>query len=477
MTANNITNIYLQEDEKVVRVLVNVSFNYTIINSAAKSVQEKDVWKNVASVQKIDFSAKWTRGFLNRGGLTRRKITREDKTVPSDEEIDSVLRIGQDIYIANGHSAKTTFNFDETAFTWAIGPTHIFCPSNQQRATNIGISNEKVRITAVIAVSAEGLFTPLMLILKHSVSSEKNPDQTRMTVVRDLHQKDGFTIADGWILKEWRKELEIKGHTDLHKVLYLIHERTGHVITSQVKAWNDTVRMTLWFKVVIKPIKERLGKMLIWCDNCGSHKTTSVMEVIREIGVDVVFLPKNMTGELQVLDLVVNGPLKAHIRTNRANRLYKCFQSYKEATAIDSALPPHLRKKLDFNPPKPTQLEGIKDLILMFEEQFTEEKFKCCINRTFIKTGTLPIDRKNDTEQIKFIKYEKVALCGTMKMTPQGTLDLSGIEESPALPSQIHESEINELERAVLDYYAQTNDVLLDDYDDDESDTDEDDDA
>ena len=59
--------------------------------------------------------------------------------------------------------------------------------------------------------------------------------------------------------------------------------------------------------------------MLLWCDNCGSHKTTSVMEVIDEVGVDVVFLLKNMTGELQVLDLVVNGPLKAHIRTNRAN--------------------------------------------------------------------------------------------------------------------------------------------------------------
>ena len=368
-------------------------------------------------------------------------------------------------------------NFDETAFTWAIGPKHIFCPSNQQRATNIGISNEKVRITAVIAVSAEGLFTPLMLILKHSVSSQKKPDQTRMTVVRDLHKKVGFTIADGWILKEWEKKLEINGHTDLHKVLYLIHEGTGHVITSQVKAWNDTVRMILWFEVVVKPIKERLGKISIWCDNCGSHKVTSVMQAIRGIGVDVVFLPKNMTGKLQVLDLVVNGPLKAHIRTNRANRLYQCFQSYKEATAIDSALLPHLRKNLAFNPPKPTQLEGIKDLILMFKEQFTEEKFKCCINRTFIKTGTLPIGLEDDTEQIKFIKYEKVALCGTMKMIPHGTLDLRGIEESPVLPSQINEIEINDLERAVLDYYAQNNDVLLDDDVYGESDTDEDDDT
>ena len=84
------TNMYHQEEEKLIRVLVNVSYSYTIINSAAKSVQEKDVWKNVVSVQKIEFSPKWTKGFLNRGGLTRKKITREDKTVPSDREIDSV---------------------------------------------------------------------------------------------------------------------------------------------------------------------------------------------------------------------------------------------------------------------------------------------------------------------------------------------------------------------------------------------------
>ena len=70
--------------------------------------------------------------------------------------------------------------------------------------------------------------------------------------------------------------------------------------------------------MIIKPIKEKLGKILIWCDNCGSHKTSSVIEVISEFGAVVCFLPKNMTGELQVLDLVVNSPLKSHIRTIRA---------------------------------------------------------------------------------------------------------------------------------------------------------------
>ena len=175
-----------------------------------------------------------------------------------------------------------------------------------------------------------------MLIVKHSVSSEKRPDQTGMTVIRDLHKKPGFTERDGWILKIWEKDISLSGVKARHKVIYIIHDETGHVITSQVKAWNDTVRMVLWFEVIIKPLKEKLGKILIWCDNCGSHKTSSVTEVINEIGADVCFLPKNMTGELQVLDLVVNGPLKAHIRTIRANRLYKSFQEYKINTTNKS---------------------------------------------------------------------------------------------------------------------------------------------
>ena len=83
--------------------------------------------------------------------------------------------------------------------------------------------------------------------------------------------------------------------------------------------------MVLWFEVIIKPSKDNLGKILICCYNCGSNKTSSVTDVINEIGAVVCFLSKNMTGELQVLDLVVNGPLKAHIRTIRANRLYKSF--------------------------------------------------------------------------------------------------------------------------------------------------------
>ena len=288
---------------------MNVTYSYAIIASAATAVQEIDEWKNKEKVQNLMFSNKWVKAFLDRGGLTRRKITREDKDIPDDNVVSNTLKIGQDLYVQNQHSPRTCWNFDETAFTWAIGPSYMYCPGNQQRASNIGISNTKLRITAVIAVNALGEFAPLMLIIKHSVSSEKRPDQSGMTVIKEFFKKPGFTANDGWELKLWGKVLTINNITAQHKVIYMIHKESGHVITSQVKARNDSVRIILWFEIVMLPLKEKLVKMLLWYDNCGSHKTSVVKDVIEEIGIDVAFLPPNMTSELQVLDLDVNSGL------------------------------------------------------------------------------------------------------------------------------------------------------------------------
>lgn len=77
---------------------------------------------------------------------------------------------------------------DETAVTWAVGPVHMYVSNDQQRASNIGIPNTKLRITAVLAVNGIGQFAPLMFIIKHSVSSESKPDQSTMLVVKKYTQ-------------------------------------------------------------------------------------------------------------------------------------------------------------------------------------------------------------------------------------------------------------------------------------------------
>lgn len=285
-----------------------------------------------------------------------------------------------------------------------------------------------------------------------------------MRVIPDLLKKSGFTANDGWQLKTWVKVITIKNKTDVHKVNYLIHSVSGHVVTSQVKAWNDTVRMCMWFELVMLPIRNKLGKMLMWCDNCGSHLTQAVKNVIKECDVDVAYLPKNMTAELQVLDLVVNGPLKAHIRSKRAMRLYDAFQEFK--------LNREQNANITFVAPAPSMIEGIRDLILLFEDQFKQEKFKECINRSFIATGTLPEKLLVDTHVPVFKSFKRESAYGTMSMIPKGTkklvesdVVLNDVNRASGNVAPANEEE-HDVETALFEFYAavdiDVNDTLSD---------------
>jgi hypothetical protein len=191
-----------------------------------------------------------------------------------------------------------------------------------------------------------------------------------------------------------------------------------------------------------------------------------VRDIREETNIDVAFLPPNMTSELQVLDLVVNGPLKAHIRTIRANRLYEAFQQYKIAGAEDQKLEHSIRLNLEVNPPKPTMLEGIKDLILLFKEQFTAEKFKDYINRTFIKTGTLPV---NDSLPATFLEYRKGLLRGIMLVTPDGTID-EQLDDNNSVPDLPDVDEKESIGRVLFLYFLNNNDVLNTELEDDDND-------
>ena len=343
------------------------------------------------------------------------------KKIPEDEEIVRIMKIGQDLIREFGYGPDNILNMDETAFTYAIDPEFMYVPTDQSRAQNIRIPNMKLRITAVVSVFANGQFAPLMIIIKHSISSLERPDQSRMTVVRDLYKKDdGFGEKDGWKLISWEKELTIGGITAVHKCYYIINDDTGEVITSQYKAWNDAVRMIMWLETVIKPLKEKLGKLLIWFDNCGCHKTALVDDVINSLQIHVACLPPNMTGILQVLDLVVNGPLKAHSRKLRGSRIVACFQEFARRYELETHKRPGDRILLVFEPPKPSMLQGITDLFELFATSFKEPKFRAGIVRSFISTGCLQVYNA-DKNVVDFVQYTKQKTCGTMKLTPTGT--------------------------------------------------------
>ena len=57
-----------------------------------------------------------------------------------------------------------------------------------------------------------------------------------------------------------------------------------HVITSQPKAWNDTMRIEIRLDIMVRReagLNTDNKFMLSW-DNCPSHKTAAVDEMIRD---------------------------------------------------------------------------------------------------------------------------------------------------------------------------------------------------
>lgn len=96
-----------------------------------------------------------------------------------------------------------------------------------------------------------------------------------------------------------------------------------------------------------------------------------------------------MSDQLQVMDLVVNGPLKAGIRRARAGAHYAEYQKYRV-----EALKAQLEKRdiPEWLPPKAKLHEGLLALLDVMETRFCEQEFKEGMARVFVKVGLAPME-------------------------------------------------------------------------------------
>ena len=278
---------------------------------------------------------------------------------------------------------------------------------NWNYVKGVANTNEKFRITGVITVLAEetvllppliqrGCYLPVMMILKHSKSSTEKPDQTTMRVITDLHRKNsGYGENDGWYTGIWEGECAFDrrkpDHISTHKVWYLKHERTKHIITSQFKAYMDTIRMLMYIELVVAEYMRdaNLTEFFLWMDNYAAHNTVAVQRMLEKYSILTPFYPPNMTPYLQICDLVVNAPIKRKERTLRAERTYEAFQTYREQYEL---LSHEDKKKSKFKPGRPQLEDGIRDVLAMFDGggDFRNAKFEAGLTRCFIKTGCVP---------------------------------------------------------------------------------------
>lgn len=91
-------------------------------------------------------------------------------------------------------------------------------------------------------------------------------------------------------------------------------------------------RMTMYIDLILGgQVAQNIagGSILLWMDNFSAHRTPDIDTLLTERNVYAAMYPENMTAHLQVLDLIVNGPIKRHIRACRSHELVDKFQMLK----------------------------------------------------------------------------------------------------------------------------------------------------
>ena len=165
-----------------------------------------------------------------------------------------------------------------------------------------------------------------------------------------------------------------------------------------------------------------------------------------------------MTEVLQVLDLVVNGPIKAHTRNLRGARIVAAFGEFRKMYDIEMRKDVLERTLLVFEPPKPKMSEAIQDLFNLIANGFREPKFVQGIVRSFISTGCMPINSE-DLTNLAFQPYTKQKISGTINLTKSGVTPFVTTSESIEIANAINamidydsDDDASAAMRFILDY-------------------------
>ena len=108
-------------------VIANVCYNQQIILQAAERVRQRPKWTNNQAVQNLKLTPHWIQNAIWRQTFKRRKITRTAPKYGTDDHVNSEMKIGQEMIVVNGNTAREVGNFDDTALTYAIEPSKKYC--------------------------------------------------------------------------------------------------------------------------------------------------------------------------------------------------------------------------------------------------------------------------------------------------------------------------------------------------------------
>lgn len=386
-----------KESDGTITIVANIVCTLDQVIAAGKLVREENAsFKEDSKIQAMVFSKSWACDVVARNNLSRRRISGDGgKDLPADAAIEKDLNKengGRAYIIANALKLSQIWNFDETALTWAIAPLYWYVAKKSRgaRARSRKGESNKNRATLFVSVNGIGHFAPMFLVIKHALSAVCLPGQDSHIVLNTLFNDHLRDASNEWEMRVWKKEGELKVPNQVKPYVnlcckYLFNTRTGAVITSQHKAYNDTVRQLMYNELILKPMRDKYGDMMLWQDGCAIHDVDAVKTDFGEKNIKTaIFLP-NLTPYMQPLDLIVNKVIKEKIRKNRVDSITADFKEFQKKYKAETD--PNERKKMKFKP-KPPQLHVIiKDIMKLYATDLKDRTLQKSIQKCFSKVG------------------------------------------------------------------------------------------
>lgn len=246
-------------------VVANHIHSYDIVTKAGLEIQSTTKWKQNKPVQRLMFTSKWLYSFLHSHGMRRKRVMLANKVnCHNPIEVQQGMKKMQNIIEQHKISPKFTLSSYETGVFYRQGPKYQWVPHGATaggiRAT-LDNADLKNRFTNCLTGNTEGYLLPAFKVIHCSVSK---PDMSSVRVMKDLHNKDGFTAADGWTLHWWEQCLPIKAKKSSKNVQPMYN-------------LTDFKQPYLLLKAAqLLPAKKRHGWTHLpsvcgstWCSNCG----------------------------------------------------------------------------------------------------------------------------------------------------------------------------------------------------------------
>ncbi len=275
--------------------------NRAIVISAAEGVL---MAKNRGLLSKyggpVELTRGWAESFLGRLGYVKRKGTKAARKVPDDfvdqktKFLDTIARIVKEHSIPD----ELVINFDQTGISIVPVSNWTMAAKGTKQVELLGIEDKR-QITILLGCTLSGDLIPPQLL--YTGTTDK------------CHPKVKF--PEGWD----------------------IHHTANH--------WSNEDSMVRYVESVLAPYvsktRKRLGlpenqPALIIHDVFRAHRVESFSKALRKNNMYRVLVPAGCTGELQPLDLSVNGVYKDHMKNAFSN-----FYADEITRSLNKGLQPH----------------------------------------------------------------------------------------------------------------------------------------